>query len=152
MSSASELLRRLKTAGIVVDVDAGDLVVHPASRVPPELLPEIRDHKEELMSCLLGQKAASLDSEYFQQELYPCSQATEDAAALGRLLIDDPGIGLAAIRARAAAAGIEEKRFALGLFHLPPPYAVPSPRKEAHRRTNDQLDRLFRGGEPGERK
>ena len=52
MNDAVELLGQLRSCDISVSVDKDELVLRPASKVPPELLTEVRKHKHELVELL----------------------------------------------------------------------------------------------------
>lgn len=52
MSCASDLIPRLHNLGVQVVLDGGDLLIRPGSRLPPELLRELRERKTELVTLL----------------------------------------------------------------------------------------------------
>ncbi len=51
--AAVEVLARLQTCGVSVSVDREELVLRPGSKVPPELLAEVRKHKSDLLAVLI---------------------------------------------------------------------------------------------------
>ena len=53
---ASALLTKLATLGVTVSVDGEDLRLEPGSRVPAELLPELRAKKPQLLAALSSQQ------------------------------------------------------------------------------------------------
>ena len=50
--AATELLEQLRGYGISVTVDVDELVLRPGSRIPSDLLIEVREHKQELIQEL----------------------------------------------------------------------------------------------------
>ena len=52
---AVELLNHLGTCGVSVSVDREELVLRPASKIPPDLLDEVRHHKDAIVQKL-GQR------------------------------------------------------------------------------------------------
>jgi hypothetical protein len=48
----TEILTTLQTLNISIDVNGDKLVLTPGSMVPPELVPEIREHKAELLALV----------------------------------------------------------------------------------------------------
>ena len=50
--AAVEVLERLESCGVSVSVDREELVLRPGSKVPPELLIEVRQHKRDLLALL----------------------------------------------------------------------------------------------------
>jgi len=106
MLSEFEVLERLKEAGATINVDGGDLLIGPRSRVPVELLPTIRAIKPELIA-------------YLEPSTDFGPQAYRDARILATLIDGDPAIDLDDLRGQAHAHGIEGDRFAFGLTALP---------------------------------
>jgi hypothetical protein len=54
---ATELLDELQAQGISVSLDGSELVLRPGSKLPPDLLKEIRQRKAEIMSLVCQKKA-----------------------------------------------------------------------------------------------
>ena len=52
MTEAVELLERLQSCGVSVSLDRNELVLRPASKIPPALLGEVRQHKAEIIQEL----------------------------------------------------------------------------------------------------
>lgn len=52
MTQAVELLEQLQSCGVYVTVDRDELVLRPGNKVPADLLPEVRQHKAEIMEQL----------------------------------------------------------------------------------------------------
>ena len=52
MTQAIELLEQLRFRGVSVFVDHDELVLRPGSKVPRDLLAEVRHHKADLMALL----------------------------------------------------------------------------------------------------
>ena len=46
------ILQRLHSFGVSVTLEGDQLAVRPGSKVPPELVPQIREHKAEIVSHL----------------------------------------------------------------------------------------------------
>lgn len=57
-SGISEALARLHDAGVTVWVEGDRLGVRPMSKVPPDLVPTIRENKAEIIEALRGVGAA----------------------------------------------------------------------------------------------
>jgi hypothetical protein len=55
MSTVEELIREVKSAGLVIRLDPPDLIVKPAARLRPDLETRLRTHKAELIEHLQGQ-------------------------------------------------------------------------------------------------
>jgi hypothetical protein len=51
---AVEILAAFRKLGITAYINGNKLVVEAGSKLPPELVPEIRQHKSELMDLLAG--------------------------------------------------------------------------------------------------
>ena len=49
---AVELLEQLKTCGVSVRVDGDELVLRPASKVPSDLLVQVKEHKPKILAHL----------------------------------------------------------------------------------------------------
>ena len=58
---ASEILEFCQENGVQLWVNGETLQYKPASKVPPELLPEIREHKLEIMALLPNPLPAAFD-------------------------------------------------------------------------------------------
>ena len=58
---ASEILEFCQENGVQLWVNGETLQYKPASKVPPELLPEIREHKLEIMALLPSSLPAAFD-------------------------------------------------------------------------------------------
>lgn len=52
MTSAAQLLHQLHQAGVTITLDGTELVLVPAARVPAEIVPALREHKQEIMNRL----------------------------------------------------------------------------------------------------
>ena len=52
MTEAVELLERLQSFGVSITVDRDELVLRPASKVPPDLLDVVVQHKPEILAHL----------------------------------------------------------------------------------------------------
>ena len=50
--AAQEVLRQLHSLGVSVRADGNNIIVNPASRVPPELKTEIREYKGAILALL----------------------------------------------------------------------------------------------------
>lgn len=58
---AAEILTALQEAGTTARVDGEKLLVEPRNRVPAELVPEIREHKTEIVALLSSSLPAAFD-------------------------------------------------------------------------------------------
>jgi hypothetical protein len=56
-SCAFNVVGSLLASGVQISVDRGDLVLMPRSRVPEELIPYLRYHKQNMMQFLSGHRA-----------------------------------------------------------------------------------------------
>ena len=64
MTQAAELLKRLQSIGVSITVDRDELVLRPASKVPPGIKDALRENKPELLNILtrpLGDAPPQLD-------------------------------------------------------------------------------------------
>lgn len=52
--NVARLLDELDIRGVTISVDAGDLILEPAKRLPPALLADLRTHKAELLALLIA--------------------------------------------------------------------------------------------------
>ena len=52
MTEAVELLDRLQSCGFSMSLDRDELVLSPASKIPPNLLAEVRQRKDEIIQEL----------------------------------------------------------------------------------------------------
>ena len=52
MNQAIELLEQLRSGGVSVFVDQDELVLRPGSKVPDDVLAEVRHHKADLVALL----------------------------------------------------------------------------------------------------
>ena len=52
MTQAIELLEQLRSGGVSVSLDHGELVLRPGNKVPTDLLPEVRQHKAGIIEQL----------------------------------------------------------------------------------------------------
>ena len=52
MTQAIELLEKLRSCGVSVSLDHHELVLHPGSKVPEDLLAEVWHHKADLVALL----------------------------------------------------------------------------------------------------
>ena len=69
--AAIELLEQLGARGVSVSLDRDELVLRPGSKVPPELLAEVREHKSELITRLRRQKERHYRQKYPDEPLGP---------------------------------------------------------------------------------
>ncbi|HZA22172.1 MAG TPA: hypothetical protein VFA32_06140 [Dehalococcoidia bacterium] len=84
---AAEILGAFKKFGITAYVKGDKLVCEPGSKLPPELVPEIRQHKCEIMSLVCQERARLGDG-----QLPPLDRPPENETELRRLIdfLDDP--------------------------------------------------------------
>ena len=77
MISSSDLLNALHDAGVSVTTRDGDLTLHPGFLVPPDLVPMIRKHKQEIITALRSRPSRA---EVLQRlaTMEPCSHAEAD--------------------------------------------------------------------------
>ena len=83
---ATELLHELRARGISVSLDGSELILRPGSRLPPDLLKEIRQRKAEIMSLVCQKKARVGDG-----QLPPLDRPPANETELRRLIdyLDD---------------------------------------------------------------
>lgn len=106
--TAADLLRAVTEAGATLEVVGNRLGVRPASKVPPDLLAEVKRHKHELIAFLRGEAAnAPLD--------HRARALPEETGNISGVTITDEERALAHYRAvaRRAAAGEDEEREAI---------------------------------------
>jgi hypothetical protein len=84
---AAEILDTFRKLGIRAYVNGDNLVCKPGSKLPPDLIPEIRQHKGELMSLVCQRKVQVGDG-----QLPPLERPPTNEAELRRLIdfVDDP--------------------------------------------------------------
>jgi hypothetical protein len=58
---AAEILSTLHRLGITAYTNGDKLVCEPGSKLPPDLIPEIRQHKAELMALICQPNACTCD-------------------------------------------------------------------------------------------
>src|SRR5919106_6646262 len=63
---AAEILDTFKKLGITAYVKGDKLVCEPGSKLPPDLKPEIREHRAELMALLLFQPTLQTEAPYIR--------------------------------------------------------------------------------------
>jgi hypothetical protein len=84
---AAEILDTFKRLGITAYVKGDKLVCEPGSKLPPELVPEIRQHKAEIMNLVCKRKAQVGDG-----RLPPLDRPPATETELRRLIdyLDEP--------------------------------------------------------------
>jgi hypothetical protein len=60
---AADILQRLQDLGVGVRAEGGNIIVNPASRVPPELKPWIRQQKAAILELLAGPAPSPSDAD-----------------------------------------------------------------------------------------
>jgi hypothetical protein len=60
---AADILQRLQDLGVGVRAEGGNIIVNPASRVPPELKPCIRQQKAAILELLAGPAPSPSDAD-----------------------------------------------------------------------------------------
>ena len=78
---ATALLGRLDTMGIIITVDGEKLLLEPGSRVPPELVEDLRQHKVEVIRHLRDYR-----------QLYPGDTPTDRELGDIQLVIQTDGV------------------------------------------------------------
>src|SRR5579883_2335497 len=70
METATEIIETLTQLGVTVKVAGPDrLRIEPASRIPPELIPRIKEAKPDILRVLQGRPSSSLDCRARPEEL-----------------------------------------------------------------------------------
>jgi hypothetical protein len=52
MTTPADLMNQLRGLGVTVCAEDGELVIRPGNKVPPALVPELKEHKAALLSLL----------------------------------------------------------------------------------------------------
>jgi hypothetical protein len=87
MTQAREIINTLGNLGVTIHVQGEDLVLAPKSKVPPALVPEIRQRKAEILSLICQPEKPVGDG-----QLPPLDRPPTNEMELRRLIdyLDDP--------------------------------------------------------------
>jgi hypothetical protein len=86
----TEIIRRARTVGIIIDLDeAGNLRLRAPNEPPPAMVQHLREHKEELVTFLKA-KAAAVDSErrMVASQKKRTSRRTDVSKPLGKTVLE----------------------------------------------------------------